>query len=147
MLHNYGDVSPVIGQQHIAGQPSAHETGCHPRRINRRLVQDSAAKIIRPHRKWDVFGEWQRMRGFLRPAFSKIIQKRSGRNVTGKQTASPTGRGRKRSLNRRILGNTTLNILILVLRPAFSLNSVQNYIYKPGVELLLLIIDVRGHIW
>ena len=45
----------------------------------------------------DVFGEWQRMRGFL--------------------------------------------------RPAFSLNSVQNYIYKPGAELLLLIIDVRGHIW
>ena len=76
---------------------AAIQNCCHARRINRHLVQDSAAKIIRPHRKWDVFGEWQRMRGFL--------------------------------------------------RPAFSLNSVQNYIYKPGAELLLLIIDVRGHIW
>ena len=52
--------------------------------------------------------------------------------MTGKQTASPTGRGRKRSLNRRILGNTTLNILILVviccIIMAMSLQSLANSI-------------------
>jgi hypothetical protein len=52
--------------------------------------------------------------GFSCGLLTKIIRKKSDRNVTGKQADSLTRRGRKRSLNRRILRNTTLNILILV---------------------------------
>ena len=58
--------------------------------------------------------------------------------MTGKQTASPTGRGRKRSLNRRILGNTTLNILILVviccIIMAMSLQSLANSILLDSLQ-------------
>ena len=58
--------------------------------------------------------------------------------MTGKQTASPTGRGRKRSLTRRILGNTTLNILILVviccIIMAMSLQSLANSILLDSLQ-------------
>ena len=70
--------------------------------------------------------------------YRKIIQKRSGRNMTGKEAASLTGQGRKRSLNRRILRNTTLNILILVVIccviMAVSLQSLTNSILLDSLQ-------------
>ena len=58
--------------------------------------------------------------------------------MTGKQTVSLTGRGRKRSLNGRILRNTTLNILILVVIccviMAMSLQSLANSILLDSLQ-------------
>ena len=58
--------------------------------------------------------------------------------MTGKQAVSLTGRGRKRSLNGRILRNTTLNILILVVIccviMAMSLQSLANSILLDSLQ-------------
>ena len=58
--------------------------------------------------------------------------------MTGKEAASLTGQGRKRSLNRRILRNTTLNILILVVIccviMAVSLQSLTNSILLDSLQ-------------
>ena len=58
--------------------------------------------------------------------------------MTGKQTDSPAGRGIKRSLNRRILRNTTLNILILVAIcctfMALSMQSLANNILLDSLQ-------------
>ncbi len=58
--------------------------------------------------------------------------------MTEKQSASLTGRGRKRSLNRRILRNTTPNILILVVIccviMAMSLQSLANSILLDSLQ-------------
>ncbi len=58
--------------------------------------------------------------------------------MTGKQAESPAGRGAKRSLNGRILRNTTLNILILVVIccviMALSLQSLANNILLDSLQ-------------
>lgn len=58
--------------------------------------------------------------------------------MTGKQAASLTGRGKKRSLNRRILRNTILNILILVVIccviMAMSLQSLASSILLDSLQ-------------
>ena len=58
--------------------------------------------------------------------------------MTGKQAVTLAGRGTRRSLNRRILRNTTFNILILVviccLIMAFSLRSLANSILLDSLE-------------
>ena len=58
--------------------------------------------------------------------------------MTGKEAASLTGQGRKRSLNRRILRNTTFNILILVVIccviMAVSLQSLTNSILLDSLQ-------------
>ncbi len=58
--------------------------------------------------------------------------------MTRKQAASPAGHGRKMSLNRRILRNTTLNILILVVIccviMAISLQSLANSILLDSLQ-------------
>ena len=58
--------------------------------------------------------------------------------MTGKQSDFLAGRGIKRSLNRRILGNTTLNILILVFIccaiMALSLQSLANNILLDSLQ-------------
>ena len=58
--------------------------------------------------------------------------------MTGKQAVSLTGRGRKRSLNGRILRNTTLHILILVVIccviMAMSLQSLANSILLDSLQ-------------
>jgi methyl-accepting chemotaxis protein len=58
--------------------------------------------------------------------------------VTGKQADSPASRGTKGSLNRRILRNTTLNILILVVIccviMALSLQSLANSILLDSLQ-------------
>ncbi len=68
----------------------------------------------------------------------KIIRKRSDRNEMGKQVDSLAGRGIKRSLNGRILRNTTLNILILVVIccaiMAFSMQSLANNILLDSLQ-------------
>ncbi len=58
--------------------------------------------------------------------------------MTGKQAGSPASRGSKRSLNKRILKNTTLNILILVVIccviMAVSLQSLANNILLDSLQ-------------
>ena len=58
--------------------------------------------------------------------------------MTGKQAGSPASRGSKRSLNKRILTNTTLNILILVVIccviMAVSLQSLANNILLDSLQ-------------
>ncbi|MCI8688114.1 MAG: HAMP domain-containing protein [Lawsonibacter sp.] len=58
--------------------------------------------------------------------------------MTGKQAGSPASRGSKRSLNKRILTNTTLNILILVIIccviMAVSLQSLANNILLDSLQ-------------
>ena len=58
--------------------------------------------------------------------------------MTRKQAASPAGHGGKMSLNRRILRNTTLNILILVVIccviMAISLQSLANSILLDSLQ-------------
>ena len=58
--------------------------------------------------------------------------------MTGKQVGSPASRGSKRSLNKRILKNTTLNILILVVIccviMALSLQSLANNILLDSLQ-------------
>ena len=76
--------------------------------------------------------------GFLFCPVTKIIRKRSDRNVTGKQAGLPAGRGMKRSLNRRILRSTTLNILVLVtvccVIMALSMQSLANSILLDSLQ-------------
>ena len=64
--------------------------------------------------------------------------KRSDRNVTGNQADSRASREIKRSLNRRILRSTTLNILILVVIccviMALSMQSLANNILLDSLQ-------------
>ncbi len=86
---------------------------------------------------WPASYEQKNEQLFILP-IKKIVQKGSDRNVTGKQGDFLAGRGIKRSLNGRILRNTILNILILVVIccaiMALSLQSLANSILLDSLQ-------------
>ena len=78
----------------------------------------------------------RRTKGF---SFCLLTKKRSKSIVTGKQQTDPhAGRGIKRSLNRRILRSTTLNIMVLVVMccviMALSMQSLANNILLDSLQ-------------
>ena len=76
--------------------------------------------------------------GFSCSPLTKNIQKRSDRIMTGKRAHALAGQGRKMNLNRRILRNTILNILVLVIIccviMAMSLQSLANSILLDSLQ-------------
>ncbi len=93
-------------------------------------------KVYHPPAQRMSFERWIERLFFC--LWTKIIQKRSDQNVMGKRAGSLAARGTKWSLNRRILRNTTLNILILVVVccviMALSLQSLANNILLDSLQ-------------